>query len=538
MAPRTFSQFALFVATLTCVAALAIAAPPQSARDHYQRGNDLARAGKFDEALAALNRAAELDPKSPQVQNLLGVVLTQLGRLEEADAAYSRALALDASFEPARKNRAVNAFTRGKHEFAAQEFGDLARLRPRDAVPRLFLGLDALRRSDFPAARAHLLEARRLGPDNTQVLLALARTHFALGEREQALEAAERFGKLKGSAKERFEMGALLEQFGAHNEAAQVFAKLREEQPGSNAIGFNLALSLYRADRAAEALEVVDQLLAVATPTGELLNLHGRILNRLGRFAPARESLRRAIEAEPRNADHYLDLSTLLSNAGDSAGALRVVEEGLAREAEPDRLRVQLGLLHLKQGKREEAESAFRSALDANPLNRSAYLALATLFASGNRSKDALDLISAALRRLPEDPFLHYLNGGLLLNLEDASEAGYVAAEASLRTALRLNPYHAGTHYLLGRIALRQGDLDSARAHLEKAVAFDPAHAAAYFQLGSVLRRQGHRELAAKVGEKFQELTRKADEQFRENFEGLVEESLTRPDTKDPRPHD
>lgn len=527
MASGTLRQILVSAAFLSFAAASIAASSPQSARVHYQRGNELARTGKFEQALAELNRAAELDPQSPHIQNLLGVILAKLGRLEEADVAYTRALALDSNFEPARKNRALSAYSRGQYEFAAQEFAALAKLRPRDAVPRLFLGLDALRRSDFPVARAHLIEARRLAPENAQALLALTRTYFALGEREQALESSAAFRKLKASSNERFEMAALLELFGAHNEAAQLFAELRKEQPGSYAVAFNLALSLYRAGRMGEALKVTDQLLADATPPGELLNLHGRILNRLGRFAEAREWFRRAIEAEPMNSGHYLDLSTVLSNVGEAEEAESVVNEGLERGAERAPLLVQLGLLYQRRDRRVEAERLFREAIATAPQRGSGYLALASLQAASGRRHEALSTLERAVASLPSNPYLLCFYAGLLFEKSEEIRPGDLdQAVESLRRALEVNPFYARAHYLLGKLYFRRGEFEPARKHLEKSLAFDPGQINAYYQLSLIARQQGDRAKAAELSRTYQKLTRESNAGFEESIAEAARDGL------------
>lgn len=495
----------------------------------YHRGTELVRAGKFEEALRELRKAAEAAPNNPKVHNMLGVVLTQMGRLQEANEAYTQAVTLAPNFYPARKNRAVNSFTRRDFRFATSEFEALARLEPRDFVPHLFLGLLSMESEEFPAAREQLLEARRLSPDNPKVLLGLTRVHFTLGERSLAIESARKLqAQMQSSDAERFELGVTLAQFEANTQAAQVFDGLWHKKPGAYDVGFNLALVQYRAGQLEPALRTLEELSSIGKPTGEVLNLRGWVYNKMRQWDRAGDSLQLAIQAEPNNADHYLDLSTVLTNAGDTEAAIRLLSQSLDRKVDIDRLQVQMGLIHQKAGAREEAERSYREALH-NPLNRSAYLALANLMFAAGCQNEALDLLKKAIQSLPKDDLLHYMYGGLLLEAaEPPIPERLEEAESILRRALELNPLYANTHYALGKLYLKRGDLATAESFFEKACSFNPNHAGAYYQLSVMARRQGRKEEAERLGNIVQELNQKPNRSYQESFTGVVQESLQR----------
>src|SRR5439155_16236399 len=168
--------------------ALIVLPEPSKAEDVREQVMELVREGHLNQALEELQKAAVQTPRDAKIQNMLGVVLTELGRLEQANEAYNRALSLTPDFFPARKNRAVNAFSLGDYKFAAIEFKTLVKQEPKDFVPHLFLGLLAMERNDWSAALPHLLEARQLTSNNARILLALSRVRFALAERQLALE--------------------------------------------------------------------------------------------------------------------------------------------------------------------------------------------------------------------------------------------------------------------------------------------------------------------------------------------------------------
>jgi Flp pilus assembly protein TadD len=498
-----------------------------ASQDAYSRGTELVRAGSFEAALPEFRKAAELSPNNPKVYNMLGIVLTQLGRLQEANEAYGRALSVAPNFVAARKNRAVNSFTQGDFKFAAGEFEALAQLEPKDFVPRLFLGLLAIQNADFETAHKHLLEARQLAPGNGRVLVALARSCFGLGERKVALESArEMLSKARTTDAERFELAVVLAQFEANAEAAEIFQKLWQKKPGTYDVGFNLALTQYRSGQLEAALRTVEELSLHEAPRGELLSLRGWVYNKMRRLNKARESLEMAIAQEPENADHYLDLSTVLNSEGDTEAALQVILEGLQKDTQKDRLEVQMGLLYQKAGSYKEAEKCYQESLQSNPKNRSAYLALAGLMWSTGRQNETLDLLDNAVRFLPSDALLHYMYGGLLLESErDLSPERVEKSASLLKRALVLNPPYANTHYALGKLYLKKGEEEEARSSFEKACAFAPGHVGAHYQLSIIARRQGKKEKAEQLARTVQELE-KLGKSRRESVTGVVQESL------------
>jgi tetratricopeptide (TPR) repeat protein len=73
---------------------------------HIDRGWDLAAKGDASGASACARRALELDPKSPEVHNLLGFSAAMSGEADEALEHYKQAIALDETYFEAMLNAA------------------------------------------------------------------------------------------------------------------------------------------------------------------------------------------------------------------------------------------------------------------------------------------------------------------------------------------------------------------------------------------------------------------------------------------------
>ena len=147
-------------------------------------------AGLKAEALAALDRALEINPQDAQAHSNRGVVLSALGRKAEALAAYDRALEINPQDAQAHSNRGNVLDDLGRKDEAEEAYRSAIRLAPED--PGMYAGLILLLRLQGRAREALPLAEKRLSldPENFNVLLALASMHRHLGNRDEAARYA------------------------------------------------------------------------------------------------------------------------------------------------------------------------------------------------------------------------------------------------------------------------------------------------------------------------------------------------------------
>ena len=522
-------------ACILCLALTALA--PQvvehprgvKAEEAYTRGSEAAKAGRLDEALKELDRAAALAPGDPKVHNLTGLVFTRLGRYEEAEAAYNRALKLAPSFVPARKNRAVNYFSRRDFAAASSEFEALTRLVPNDFVPRLFLGLLALEEGNFETALLRLQEAEKRAPGKSQVLIPLTRAYFLAGQREAALSTFRNLNleSAECNDSERFELGVLLAEFGENSEAERIFADLSSRNVRPYDSAFNLALLRYRAGQNEDALGTIEDKLSRGTPTGEVLSLQAWIYNRMGRLELARQSLEQAIATDPDAVEHYLDLSMVHVRRGDYLAGLEVLSRAVERGIKGGQLEVQIGLVNQAAGRNPVAEKQYRRTIELYPRYVAAYMALASLLLTTGRSGEAVRLLARAAGALPRQALIQRTYGALLLGRAESShpeeleEAGQI-----LQRAQQLDPRNAETAFALGKyFALRKDD-HSAEKYFRQACSLNPRHVESYYRLSRLARQGGELEKAAELGRIVEKLRADQRAEEKEQFARLVEESV------------
>ena len=156
-------------------------------------------AGVLDEAIAAAQRAVQIGPKFAEGHAALGLALSLSDRHEEADRAFAAAIELNPDSFEAHYSRARSAFAQGQMELAAREFEIAGSLRSEDfqapaLLSQVYRDLQDPTREVASARRAVRRVERHLAlqPGDGRAYSTGARCLFQLGERQAALEWAER----------------------------------------------------------------------------------------------------------------------------------------------------------------------------------------------------------------------------------------------------------------------------------------------------------------------------------------------------------
>ena len=110
-------------------------------------------AGRRDDAYAWSREALRSDPSFAGAWNTLGVVYLRQGSVAEAAAVFEHVLAVDVDNTRALSNLAETYARLGRPNDAASARQRLARLEPYPPFHFFDLGLQAMKRSDFRAAR-------------------------------------------------------------------------------------------------------------------------------------------------------------------------------------------------------------------------------------------------------------------------------------------------------------------------------------------------------------------------------------------------
>jgi tetratricopeptide (TPR) repeat protein len=163
-----------------------------------------------------------------------------------------------------------------------------------------------------------------------------------------------------------------------------------------------------------------------------------------------------------------------LSNEGKFDEAVLMFEEVLKEVPKCTECYVNIGQVKTLKKDYEGAEAAFKQALTLNPEAPEAYNGLATVYNAQQKFKEAQAMSAEASKRAGAsgaggNADTLYNQGVIAWNAND-----FTAASESFAAAIKANPNHAESHFMLGRAYLNLGKLPEAAAEFQAYVKLAP----------------------------------------------------------------
>lgn len=132
---------------------------------HYNLGLALSRQGKNDEAIQQYEAALRIFPDYVEAHNNLGNLLSKLGRAQEAIPHFEKAIEIMPDYASAENNLGTALQRAGRGEEALEHFQKAARLNPEYWEAHFNLGASWLARGRPDEARAAFETVLRLNPE-------------------------------------------------------------------------------------------------------------------------------------------------------------------------------------------------------------------------------------------------------------------------------------------------------------------------------------------------------------------------------------
>jgi tetratricopeptide (TPR) repeat protein len=192
------------------------------------------------------------------------------------------------------------------------------------------------------------------------------------------------------------------------------------------------------------------------------------VIRKGGAGSPAEEAARAKEAAAIKTL--LAEVNTALA-ANDYATAATKLNEAVEKVPTCAECHVQLGDIYTRQKQNDQAEAAYKKALEVDPKSAAAYDGLAALYNTTGRLDLAADAAAKALE-------IHGASGG-----GDATSA-----------------------YNAGAIMMNSGKIAEAKAQFQRAIQLDPNMAEAHFQLGMTFINEGNVGEAIKSLEQYLQL--------------------------------
>jgi tetratricopeptide (TPR) repeat protein len=454
---RALFAIAVLAGQLVSAPPAAAQTPPQSsalvpsAQAYYEfmLARRLESDGDTKGALAALERAEKLDPKSAEVLAEQAALYARQNEGPQARDAAERALAIDGDSIEAHRILALvySAWSEGAGQRPAGETVETSRKKAiehfrtirstpamaTDLSLQIAYGRLLLRAGDGDEAITVLEAVASQAPYLAEPHVLLAEIRSAKGQMQEAAEALAQAAEI--NPRYYVSLGDLYEKLGRWAAAAGAYGQAVEgvRQPSRDLrIRYITALlNVPNGVGASRAKEQISELLKTNPDDTRLLYLMSTASRQLQDAKGAEEAARRILAIDPSS---LAGLSALTRTLMDQYQYQKVVEvvtplnkdlvaRAKDRGAEAASVLAQLGLAHQQLGQYDASVAAFTSAKKLAPDDVSFDLYLAQALLAARKNEPALEVTTAALKQNAGETRLVRLRAQALSRLGRANEA-------------------------------------------------------------------------------------------------------------------
>jgi tetratricopeptide (TPR) repeat protein len=484
---------------------------------------------RFEEALEAYEKALICDQTADYIARKLPILLLRLNRDNEARSRLLEYLQRHPQASGVRLLLAKIFIRQGSYDRAAEQYQTIHRQNPDEIQALLLLGELYLARGQYDSARKVLLQVLDISKEEYSAHVLLARIY---SQEKQAARARDHYQTaldLNWSMALELELGDMYLQNKKFIEAEAQFKKLVDRENSSEEASIALIHVYLVQNKEEAALRELDRLKTLSEHPEHVELTIARIYAKRKEYKKATDILQELLQRKelPQaryllgiiyyqqkkyeqalvqlqqisvNAESYEDsvffqvrLLRLLERPGDAIEVLdNVLKDGKEHNVD---LYVLLATLYQVQGKVEQGETTFDTALLKFPDNASLLYEYGLFLEQAGKHQQALSVMEKVLVLQPEHAaalnYVGYTWADSRKHLDKALKY--------IRRAVELEPENGYIRDSLGWVHFRLGHLDQAQQELEKANTLSPDDPAILEHLGDVYLESGQLQRALQV---------------------------------------
>ncbi len=446
----------------------------------YAENGNLDQAAKVIETVPVTDRTAKME-------DVLGASYQQLKKYKEAIAAYQRAKDMEPGDLRTRDSLAQSLLNDNQLDEALKQYRELSNADPEDVDALVHISEIQRRQGKYEDALASIRAARKKAP---------AEVHDSGYNEGLLLEIG-------------YNEGLLLDVLARYDEAALVYEKMVEltshangaytaEEKSNRAIFLERLGSVYHEqNKSAEAIAAFQKLIDLGgdhAVRGYQFEVDA--LRDDKQFDKAVEIARKAVEANPKDRDLKLMLAGELIDLGKADEGFALAKSLLANTSEDRPIWLELAQMYVRAHRWNEAEEAINKAelLTVKPEDRTYLLFMRGEWAERQKHyEQAEQFFRKALELDPANAMtLNYL--GYMM-----ADRGKQLPEALMliRKAVDQDPLNGAYLDSLGWCYFKMGDFESAEQYLRQAVDRDSSDPSVHDHLGELYEKTGRIRLAA-----------------------------------------
>jgi tetratricopeptide (TPR) repeat protein len=479
------------------------------------QGFQLYEAGRYQEAIGALNRVLEKHPRDIEALIKRGNCYLRLDQPARALPDFDRVVRYSPLLPGAITDRGVALLMLGRNDEALESFNRAVRawkmasfMDPGSIMDGLFpvpntagslSGKKSLQIIQGHAtAHSGLGQAyHRMGQDEQAVVeynraieiyaldpnayIGRGDCRVSLGDHDQALADYNEAIRLGPDYSRAYaSRGKLLEAMGQDAQAEADYDRAIQLDPSfTYALRLRAALLSRRGqnDRAIADIEASTRL---RPDDASGFKDRGGVLVRLGQYQRAIDTLNRAIELDPNRAAAYLNRGAAYNGLGQYERAIDDLNKAIALDPKNPGAHTNIGLAYYMIGQYDRAIEDLSEAVRLAPGNAIVHLNRGNVYARLGFKEQAVGDYETVTRL---DPRLIAFYGGAAKLLEDMGRNN-LAIRDEKKLALQSDPAELELHVEQGNALRAQGDWKGAIAEFDRVIERDPQRAEAYVARG------------------------------------------------------
>lgn len=494
---------------------------PKNIRIHLDLARTYLQMKNASAAEATLRQALQVEPASTDVQLALGDLRILTGRPDLAEAEYKRAV------EMAPDNNLLymklGGFYQLLHKWAEAEsmYLALAARKPKDEAPQILLGDFYTESGERDKALAGYRRAVELNPESPAARDKLVMHYLDVGKLEEAAPMVKAIvDKDPKNPTSRFFDARLRLARGNPDEAIELLQQVLHDGGQSAVAHQYLGVAFAQKNDTAQARRELAEAVKLAPNQPDIRTSLAAVHLAEGSNDLAVEQAQAAIRLRPRNLQAIGILGDAYLRKGELGKAKQVFDAIVKAVPKDTFSHYRLGMIARAEKSPADAITHFENALAGNPNNIDALARIVAIKVEQGKQNEAVERVTRQIQSSPGNPLLHNLLGRVWMqagNSGKAEEAFKQGAKADpalplsymnlaelyeqtghldeaireYEAALKNNPKLASAHSLLGMIHERRQEYDKAKVHYQEALKLDPKFAPAANNLAWIYAERG-----------------------------------------------
>jgi Tfp pilus assembly protein PilF len=446
-----------------------VADDPGSSYLHAELSRHLAEADQFEQATLESDEALRLSPQDANHHLLRGKLYSVKKLSDQALQEYEKCIQMQPDVEECYTMKTRELLLQKEYPQALATIERLLKADPQSTTGWFYLGsIYSTYLKNPQKAVTAFKNALEEDPEDLKVLAALSQIYLEDKNYAEALKALLEMERLAPSdIPMKLRIGLVYYEMKDYDKAVERFTQALTLSPDNDRVAYYLGLLEAQRKNYEQALGHFKNVPKTSSLYKEAVLRTVMVYQEIGQADQAIPYVREALKSVKDQPDLYDILAALYSKANDYPHALDVLEEGLRRFPDQERLMFSKGVLLDKMGQNEKSLDLMRKILSLNPQHPLALNYLGYSYADqGIRLQEALQMLLKAQQLKPDDGYITDSLAWAYYKLGQKDKALEL-----LKRANELAPQEPTILEHLGDVYLQIGDKDRARVYFQEAVA-------------------------------------------------------------------